>query len=154
MQSVDQRLLKWWGELMLACSSNIELWKKVISSGTDVQDWYDILEVTPGVPQPPFAVEEINEIHRQWLALFGAVPRRDYNALKERLVAVEEECGKLRYTLNEVMTAMSDLKQLPETMTPWLEFAKTAMKSHMDWLNQLGQKWRAQGKEEPYSKDT
>jgi hypothetical protein len=142
MQTIDPRLLKWWGELILACSSNIELWNKIINFGTNIEDWYEALKSVPGVSPQPFMVTEINEMHRQWLAVFNAVPRGDYNNLKKRLVAVEEESERLRNTLNQITGAMTSLRNLPEAMAPWLELAQMTMKSHMEWMSELGKSWQ------------
>ena len=143
MQSVDPRLLKWWGELLIACASNLEALKKLTGSGVGVEPWYDLWKSVPGVPEPPFPIKDIDEIQRIWLAVFDAVPRRDYDNLKERLTAVEEECAKLRSTLNQVTAAMTGLRNLPEAMIPWLELAQMTMKSHMKWLSELGKSWQA-----------
>jgi len=144
MESVDSRLLKWLGELMVACSSKIELWENIVRPGNDVQNWSETLKSFPGLTTPPLPVNDAKEIHRQWLALFNAVPKYDYDILKERLATVEEECGKLRHTLNEVTKAMSNLKNLPETMVPWLEITQDAVKSHMEWLSEIGKSWWTQ----------
>lgn len=145
MQSVDPRLLKWWGELLVACASNLEVLKRLTGSGVKVEPWYELWKSVPGVPKPPFPIKDkdIDEIQRIWLAVFDAVPRRDYDNLKERLTAVEEECEKLRSTLNQVTAAMTGLRNLPEAMIPWLELAQMTMKSHMKWLSELGKSWQA-----------
>jgi hypothetical protein len=143
MQSIDPRLLKWWGELLIAGASNLEVLKRLTGSGAEAEHWYDLWKSVPGVPKPPLPIKDIDEAQRIWLALFDAVPRRDYDNLKERLAAVEEECAKLRSTLNQVTAAMTGLGDLPEAMAPWLEVAQMTMKSHMKWLSELGKNWQA-----------
>ena len=129
MQSIDPRLLKWWGELLIACASNLEVLKKLTDFGAEAQHWHELWKSVPGVPKPPLPFKDIDEGQRIWLAVFDAVPRRDYDNLKERLAAVEEECEKLRSTLNQVTAAMTGLRNLPEAMAPWLELAQITMKS-------------------------
>ena len=143
MQSIDPRLLKWWGELLIAGASNLEVLKKLTGSGAEAEHWYDLWKSIPGVPKPPLPIKDIDEAQRIWLAVFDAVPRRDYDNLKERLTAVEEECEKLRSTLDQVTAAMTGFTNLPDAMTPWLELAQTTMKSHMRWLSELGSSWQA-----------
>jgi len=143
MQSIDPRLLRWWGELLIACASNLEVLKRLTGPGVGVEHWYDLWKSVPGVPKPPLPIKDIDEVQRMWLAVFDAVPRRDYDNLKERLTAVEEESEKLRSTLNQVTGAMTRLKNLPETMAPWLELGQMTMKNHMQWLTELGKNWQA-----------
>lgn len=142
MQSIDPSLLKWGGELMIACASNLEMLNKLTEPGAQTQHWDKLWESVPGVPKPPIPVKDIDEVQRIWLAAFDAVPRRDYDNLKEQLAAMEEECRKLKNTLTQVTTAMTDLRNLPETMVPWIELAQMTMKSHTKWLSELGQSWQ------------
>lgn len=127
---------------MIACASNLEMLNKLTGSGAQTQHWDKLWESVPGVPKPPLPINDIDEVQRIWLAAFDAVPRRDYDALKEQLVATEQECEKLRNTLNQVTAAMTDLRNLPETMAPWLALAQTTMESHVKWLSDLRKNWQ------------
>lgn len=143
MPSIDPRLLKWWGELLIACASNLEVLQRVTKPGAEIEHWHDLWKSVPGLREPSFPIKDIEEAQRMWLAVFDAVPRRDYDNLKERLSAVEEECEKLRSTLNQVTEAMTSLRNLPEAIAPWLELAQMTMESHMQWLAELGKRWQA-----------
>ena len=133
---------------MLFCSSNIELWNSMMNREKGQQQWDEILNSYPRLTPPLVSLQNIQEVHRQWLTLFEAVPKRDYDVLKERLETVEEECEKLRNTLQELTTAMVDLEHLPQKMAPWLELAQNAMQSHMEWLGELGKNWQSINKPE------
>ena len=128
---------------MIAYASNLEMLNKVTGSGVQTQNWLELWESIPGVPKPPLPINDIGEVQRMWLAAFGAVPRRDYDALKAQLVATEQECEKLKNTLTQVTEAMTDLRNLPETMAPWIELAQTTMNSHVKWLSDLSKNWQA-----------
>jgi hypothetical protein len=143
MDSIDPRLMRWFGELMIIYSSNIELWKELIGSENKVRNWDEIMKEFLKIHSGPVPFSSVEEMHRQWLALNDAVPKRDYDALHMRLETVEEECEKLRDTLHELTTAMGDLENLPKKMAPWLELAQNAMQSHMEWLGELGKNWQS-----------
>ncbi len=128
---------------MIACASNLEMLNKLTGSGVQAQNWQELWESIPGVPKPPLPINDIDEVQRMWLAAFDAVPRRDYDTLKAQLVATEQECEKLKNTLTQVTAAMTDLRNLPETMAPWIELAQTTMNSHVKWLSELSKKWQA-----------
>lgn len=128
---------------MIAYASNLEMLNKLTGSGVQTHNWLELWESIPGVPKPPLPINDIDEIQRMWLAAFGAVPRRDYDALKAQLVATEQECEKLKNTLTQVTAAMTDLRNLPETMAPWIELAQTTMNSHVKWLSDLSKNWQA-----------
>ena len=128
---------------MIAYASNLEMLNKLTGSGVQTQNWLELWESIPGVPKPPLPINDIDEVQRMWLAAFGAVPRSDYDALKAQLVATEQECEKLKNTLTQVTAAMTDLRNLPETMAPWIELAQTTMNSHVKWLSDLSKNWQA-----------
>jgi hypothetical protein len=146
MDNIDSRLLKWFEDLMLICRSNMELWKSIKSLEGNPLIWDEIRKINPGLNPPPVPFDSIQEMHRQWLSLYNAVPRYDYDTLQERLDTVEAECEKLRTTLQELTTAMVDLENLPKKMAPWLELAQNAMQSHMEWLGELGKNWQSMNK--------
>ena len=129
--------------MMIACASNLEALERLTGPGAGSEDWHDFWKSVPGVPEPQLPIRDIDEAQRMWLAVFDAVPRHDYDKLREQLTAVEKECEKLRNTLNQVTEAMTSLRNLPETMAPWLELAQVTMKNHMQWLTELGKTWQA-----------
>ena len=133
---------------MIVCSSNIELWRELIGSENNVHNWDEIMDEFLKIHPAPVPFSSVQEIHRQWLALYDAVPKSDYDALHGRLETVEEECEKLRNTLHELTAAMVNLENLPKKMTPWLELAQNAMQSHMEWLGELGKNWQSINKPE------
>jgi chaperonin cofactor prefoldin len=153
MDSIDSQLMKWFGEIMLIGSSNVELWKSMMNREQGLQNWEEILKVFPGLTPPPVLFENVQEMHRQWLALFNAVPKSDYDALQDRLETIEAECETLKNTLQEITTAMVDFENLPKKMAPWLELGQDVMKRHIDWLGELGKNWQSMNvKEEPEEK--
>ncbi len=140
--------------MLIGCAANLEVLKRLTGTGVGTEQWYDLWKSVPGVPEPPLPIEDVDEAQRMWLAIFGAVPRRDYDNLKGRLAVVEEECEKLRSALNQVTQAMTGLKNLPETMAPWLQLAQMTINNHMDWLSELGKSWQADKDSRPASEDT
>lgn len=132
---MDPRFLKWLGEALIHYSSNIQAMEKVMAfSGADKTFISKMSELVPTLTPMPLSSEKMDEFYREWLAFFDAVPRKDHEALKGKVTALEKECEQLRGTLDNLVQGLAGLKYFPEAMNPWLELARKAMAAHMEWL--------------------
>jgi len=112
--------------------------KMMAFTGADRTFISKMSELMPALTPHPLSSEKMDEFYREWLAFFDAVPRKDHEELKKKVTALEKECEQLRGTLENIVQGMAGLKAFPETMNPWLELARKAMASHMEWLSEFG----------------
>jgi hypothetical protein len=100
--------------------------------------WLAMWQSIPGAPKAPYSPEAMERFYREWLSFFGAVPRKDYEDLKQKfeaLLAQREGMGK---AMEAISQSLSGFKEVPEAMKPWLEFVDKAAKAQMEWLSDLG----------------
>ncbi|HPC74688.1 MAG TPA: hypothetical protein P5551_09400 [Syntrophales bacterium] len=136
---MDPRFLKWLGEALVHYSNNIQAMEKVMAfAGADKTFVSKMSELVPTLTPMPLSSEKMDDFYREWLAFFDAVPRKDHEALKGKVTALEKECDQLRGTLENLVQGMTGLKHFPETMNPWLELARKTMAAHMEWLSEFG----------------
>jgi hypothetical protein len=132
---MDPRFLKWLGDALIHYSNNIQAMEKVMAfSGADKTFISKMSELVPTLTPMPLSSEKMDEFYREWLVFFDAVPRKDHEALKGKVMALEKECEQLRGTLDNLVQGLAGLKYFPEAMNPWLELARKAMAAHMEWL--------------------
>ena len=136
---MDPRFLKWMGEALIHHSQNVQTMEKMMAfTGADKTFISKMSELMPALTPQPLSSDKMDEFYREWLAFFDAVPRKDHEELKKKVTALEKECEQLRGTLENIVQGMAGLKAFPETMNPWLELARKAMASHMEWLSEFG----------------
>ena len=136
---MDPRFMKWMGEALIHYSQNVQAMEKMMSvTGADKTFLSKMSELMPALTPHPLSSEKMDEFYREWLAFFDAVPRKDHEELKKKVMALEKECEQLRGTLENLVQGMTGLKYFPEAMNPWLELARKAMAAHMEWLKEFG----------------
>lgn len=139
---MDPRVLKWWGEALTLMASNLEFLQKTMpKTGAETSEWFKAWESLPGLSKPPFSTETMEKSYREWLSFLGAVPRSDYEALKNRTDALETECEKLKQTIETLVENASNYPGVSGMVSPWLELARKTMDAHMEWLKQFQKGW-------------
>jgi len=146
---MDPRFMKWLGEALIQYSQNVQAMEKMMSfTGADKTFLSKMSELMPSLSPHPLSSEKMDEFYREWLAFFDAVPRKDHEELKKKVMALEKECEQLRGTLENLVQGIAGLKAFPEAMNPWLELARKAMSAHMEWLSEFGKIKNVPGKKE------
>jgi len=136
---MDPRFLKWMGEALIHYSQNVQTMEKMTAfTGADKTFVSKMSELMPTLTPHPLSSEKMDEFYREWLVFFDAVPKKDHEELKKKVMALEKECEQLRGTLENLVQGMAGLKVFPEAMNPWLELARKAMAAHMEWLAEFG----------------
>ncbi len=136
---MDPRFMKWLGEALIQYSQNVQAMEKMMSfTGADKTFLSKMTELMPSLTPHPLTSEKMDEFYREWLAFFDAVPRKDHEALKQKVTALEKECEQLRSSLDNLVQGVAGLKAFPEAMNPWLEMARKTVAAHMEWLTEFG----------------
>lgn len=136
---MDPRFMKWLGEALIHYSQNVQTMEKMMAfTGADKTFVSKMSELMPALTPHPLSSEKMDEFYREWLAFFDAVPRKDHEALKSKVTALEKECEQLRRSLENVVQGVAGLKVFPEAMNPWLELARKTVAAHMEWLTEFG----------------
>ena len=126
---------------MTLFASNLEALEKMMKMAGQGTDWAGMWKNVPGMPKAPFPPETMENFHREWLGLFGAVPAKDYEDLKKKAAALEAQCEELKKALEEVARGMAGMKEMPEVIKPWLELADQAAKTHVEWFSEFRKTW-------------
>jgi hypothetical protein len=136
---MDPKFLKWMAEAMEYAAGNMKLMEKSSGWPQDARAaWLKMWPSLPGFPAPPMAPEGMERLYREWLALFGAVPLKDYEELKARVEELEAQRERAGKAMDLLAQGMADLKDVPEAMKPWMEFMDKAAKAQMEWFAGLG----------------
>lgn len=139
---MDPRFLKWMGETLCLCASNLAaLEKMAAAAGTDKSVWAKFSEYMPTLSPPPFSWDEMDAFYRQWLSFLGAVPRSDLEVLQKKVAVLEEECNHLKMSMDMLVQGMSGVRQMPAAMNQWVDLAKTITAVHREWLEDFKKNW-------------
>ena len=139
---MDPRFLKWMGETLCLCASNlVALEKMAASAGTDKSVWVKFSEYMPMLSPPPFSWDEMDAFYRQWLSFLGAVPRSDREVLQKMVAVLEEECNHLKMSMDMLVQGISGVQQMPAAMNQWVDLAKTITAVHREWLEDFKKNW-------------
>ncbi len=118
-------------------ASNFEMMEKMGVKPPDPGGFSSLWSQVPGAGSPPGSAEAIEAAYRDWLALFGAVPKKDYEDLKKKHQALESEAERLRQAMQSMAKGMAGFKEAPEVMKPWMDLAERTLKDYMGWLSEF-----------------
>jgi hypothetical protein len=146
---MNPRLLKWIGETLCLYASNLEaLEKMAAAAGMEKPTWSKFGEYLPAISPPPFSSEEMDAFYSEWLSFLGAVPKSDFEALRKKTAALEEECDQLRQSLDMLVHGLSGVQQIPAAMNQWVDLAKTLTAVHREWFADFRKHWEEPDKKE------
>jgi hypothetical protein len=146
---MDPRFLKWMGETLCLCASNLAAIEKMTAAvGMEKSSWAKFGEYLPMISPPPFSYDEMDERYREWLCFLGAVPKSDLEAMQKKVAALEEECDQLRQSLDMLVQGLSGAQQIPAAINQWVDLGKTITAVHREWLKDFRNYWDKPGEKE------
>lgn len=132
---MDPRFLKWLSEMLSLWAENLSAMEK-LAAGRDAPDWFKLMQHFSGAASPPFSPELMQRFYGEWLAFFGAVPRKDYEEMEKKVAELAAEVDRLRSLISNMSRSMAAAASSQEVLKPWMELAQQAMKVNLRWLNE------------------
>jgi len=133
---MDPDFIKWMSEALARYAGGARAMEKIMGKEGGAGDW-PFWKGLPGLAPPPFSPEKMEDLTREWLLLFGAVPQKDHDELKRELEQKEAEVAMLRQALENMVRGLSTLEEAPEALKPWLELADKTAKAQVEWFGEL-----------------